>query len=255
MKNLFRPVRTNLLVGLLLVFPLAVTFFVIRWLFNLTTNIFIGLVPKGFLGVEYQPIWRLIVFVLMLFALFLLGAVVRNMVGKRLYNAADRLLARVPVVNKIYVGTRQMMEVMFSTSKTKAMEAVFVEYPRMGVYSLGFVTARVPPETKTVMKLAHPEDEWLSVFIPTTPNPTSGWFCVVPRSATTPAGMSNSEAMKLVISGGAVYPGYVQEAEGPSLLDMIHGWVARKDHDETPAPPAQIGPPKADGQPPAGPPP
>lgn len=228
---MFRSIRSNILVGLLLVTPIVVTAFVVNWLFTFITNRVLVFLPKHYREGDQEILWRMASLILVLVILFLMGVLVRNILGKRLYQVGDRLLARIPIVNSIYVGTRQVIEALFQQRQTLFQEVVLIQYPRPGVYSVGFVTAVVPERERFQMSEAFRREECLSVFIPTTPNPTSGWFCIIPRSEVIKLSMTSGEAMKLIMSGGAVFPGDTSKALAtpPSLVELLHTWAEEGD--------------------------
>ena len=229
---MLRSMRNNILVGLLLVTPIVVTSFVVNWLFTFITNRVLVFLPKHYREGDQEILWRLASLVLVLVLMFLIGLLVRNILGKRLYQLGDRLLARIPVVNSLYVGTRQVIEALFQQRQTLFQEVVLIQYPRPGVYSLGFVTAVVPASYLTYLDPAHQVEECISIFIPTTPNPTSGWFCIAPRSQTIKLAMTSGEAMKLIMSGGAVFPGDFNNTQvaPKSLLDLLHDWTTEREN-------------------------
>lgn len=235
MKSILKSIRVNILVGLLLVTPIVVTAFVVNWMFRFITNRGLMFLPREFRTGDQETLWRVVAFVIVLILLFFVGVLVRNILGRRLYRLGDRVLGRIPIINRIYVGTRQVIEALFQQRQTLFQEVVLLQYPRHGVYTMGFVTAIVPPDLARSFRPHAPVEECVSVFIPTTPNPTSGWFCMVPRSETIPMGMSTGDAMKLIVSGGAVFPGDAAAKTPPSLVDLLHDWTNKEDK---PAPPA-----------------
>lgn len=229
MSKTGKSIRTNILVGLLLMTPIVVTAFVINWLFRFITNRVLVFLPRHVREGDHEVLWRLAALVIVIVILYLAGLLLRNILGKRLYQLGDRLLARTPIINRVYVGTRQVIEALFQQRQTLFQEVVMLEYPRPGVYSMGFVTAIVPPQYTRLLNAQASVEECLSVFIPTTPNPTSGWFCIVPRSSTIKLEMTTGEAMKLIVSGGAVFPGDVTKKTPPSLVDLLHEWSDKED--------------------------
>lgn len=228
--------RNNLIVGLLLVTPIVVTAIVVNWLFRMITGNVLAFLPKHLKQGDQELLLRVAALLLVLVLLFAIGVLVRNFLGKRLYQVGDRVLARIPVINSIYLGTRQVIEALFQQRRTLFQEVVALEYPRPGIYSLGFVTAILPANVHGQLGVS--QEEMLSVFIPTTPNPTSGWFCMVPRSQTIKLPMTSGEAMRLVISGGAVFPGDVVKTQKSSLLDLLHEWMADERKPPQAPPPA-----------------
>jgi uncharacterized membrane protein len=239
---MLKSIRNNILVGLILVTPIVVTSFVVNWLFTFITNRVLVFLPKHYREGDQEILWRLASLVLVLVLVFLVGVLVRNILGKRLYQIGDRLLGRIPLVSRIYVGTRQVIEALFQQRQTLFQDVVLLEYPRPGVIAMGFVTAVVPAGFRSAMPSEYQQEECVSVFIPTTPNPTSGWFCMIPRSKTIKLNMTSGEAMKLIMSGGAVFPGEtsINKVAPPSLLEMLHEWAAASDRakDQEPKPPS-----------------
>ncbi len=220
--GMFKSIRTNVLVGLVLVTPIVVTAFVVNWLFTFITNRVLVLLPRHLRDSDQELLWRVIALALVLLIMFLVGLLVRNILGKRLYRLGDRLISRIPLINRVYVATRQIITSLFQQRKTMFQDAVLIEYPRPGVYSVGFITATVPPDVGRQIASAQPGEDCIAVFIPTTPNPTSGWLCIVPRSGVRKLNMTTGEAMRLVVSGGAVFPGTVVGDSSISLLELVH---------------------------------
>lgn len=220
--NILKSVRTNVLVGLVLVTPIVVTAFVVNWLFTFITNRVLVFLPKHLRDSDHELMWRVVALALVLMLMFFVGVLVRNILGKRLYRLGDQLISRIPIINRVYVATRQIITSLFQQRKTMFQEAVLIEYPRPGIFSIGFVTASIPPEVSRHIATAQPGEECISVFIPTTPNPTSGWLCMVPRSSVQKLSMTSGEAMRLVVSGGAVFPGSELGGAPKSLLELVH---------------------------------
>lgn len=227
-RKIFKALRNNILTGLFLVTPIAVAVFVVRWLFTLITDRIMPFVPRKVGEVYPEILFRLIALLIFLAALFLLGLLIRNMIGARLYRVGDAILSRIPVFNKIYIAARQIGEALLAQSQTLFQEVVLVEYPRKGLFSMGFVTTAAPPEfTRNLPDGA--AAPLVAVFIPTTPNPTSGLFIFVPRSETYKMPIGVGDAMKLVVSGGAVYPGAPGRADSrPTFLDKLQSWADRE---------------------------
>lgn len=220
-KSVWKSIRSNIVVGLILVTPLVVTAFVVNWLFTFITNRVLIFIPRAFRE-DKELLWRFISLLIVLAILFAVGLFVRNILGKRLYRLGDQLLTQIPVINRIYIAVRQIITSLVRQRNTLFKEAVIIEYPRPGIYSVGFITAVVPPEYARNIPSAAPGEECVSVFIPTTPNPTSGWLCIVPRSTVRPFNMTSGEAMRLIVSGGAVFPGGEVNESTASLLELVH---------------------------------
>lgn len=230
-RRALKSIRNNVLVGLILVTPIVVTAFVVNWLFTFITNRILVFVPKHLKNGDQEVLWRIAALIIVLVLLFLIGLLIRNILGKRLYQLGDTVLGRIPIVSRIYLGVRQVIEALFQQRETLFQEVVVVEYPRPGLYSIGFVTANVPDSYRPPFADAKP-GAYVSVFIPTTPNPTSGWFIIVPREDTRVLPITSGEAMKLIVSGGAVFPGEKHQREPKALIDLMHDWMDKEDRAE-----------------------
>jgi uncharacterized membrane protein len=132
------------------------------------------------------------------------------------------------VIKGIYVSVRQISESLFTQRKTLFKEVVLIEYPRKGLYSLAFITARLPAALRRSMPGVPEGEECVSLFIPTTPNPTSGVLILLPRSETTPLNLPVSDALSFVMSAGAFSSGE-NGAPGPTLLDKLEAWLRQGD--------------------------
>jgi uncharacterized membrane protein len=228
-----RTLRNNVLVGLVLITPLAVTIFVVNLIFGfLTKNPLFrfasDLLPASMRDTAYAAfLGRLIALFVAVMVLFLIGFFVRSFFGKRLYRLAEMVVERIPLINKIYIWVRQISEAFLAQRQTLFKEVVLVQYPRKGLYAVAFVTAPISstfhqhlPESK--------EEPFVALFIPTTPNPTSGLMIVAPRTDLSPLPISVAEAMKLIISAGAVFPGEAMVDDRPTLIDKLEAWITRE---------------------------
>lgn len=194
--------RAALIAGGLVLLPIGVTIWVLSKLVAFADST-IKLVPaqwqpEALLGVPLPGLGVL----LSLLVLSLVGFAMRYYAGQRALGAMEALLQRVPVASSIYQGVKQLIDTVFAQQGKHFSDVVLIEYPRKGVYSVAFVTNRQPfvqlPELG--------EAPLVSVFLPTTPNPTSGFFMVVPASELQRIDMSVEEAFKLVMSAGIVLP-------------------------------------------------
>lgn len=222
-----KTIRNNIIVGLVLLTPIAVSLLVANWIFHFITDVAFLFFPP-YLRANYPILFsRLTAFILLLILLFLIGALTRNFLGRKLYQMGDALLRRIPVINKIYVSVRQISEALLDQGQHLFKEVVLVEYPRKGIFVLGFITAPVPEGFGVGANASIPAS-MVSVFIPTAPNPTSGFVIFVPRSEIIVLPMSVTDAMKLVVSGGAVFPGTQLPEDRPTLLDKLEEWLRRQ---------------------------
>jgi len=229
---MFKAIRTNIFVGLILVTPLVITAFVANWLFRAITNRFIGFFPKDYTTGHMEYVFRIAALLIVIVVLFFIGVLVRNIVGRKLYQFGDHVLTKIPVINGIYVAIRQVIDAFLTQRETLFNQVVMVEYPRKGIFSVGFLTATTPASFRSNIPEGRPSDEYVAVFIPTTPNPTSGWLCFVSKSDVTPLPYSSGDAMKMIVSAGVVYPDIAGAPPPPSLIEKLHNLI-RKESSQT----------------------
>ncbi|KQU73484.1 MULTISPECIES: DUF502 domain-containing protein [unclassified Rhizobacter] len=201
--------KKYLIAGLLVWLPLAVTIWVLHSVLGLLDDVFGSLVsatqavlPEA----ARQPLTDLrnipgLGIVLLIAGLLLTGMFAANMFGQWWLAQAHRVLNHIPIVKSIYSSVKQVSDTLFSSSGNAFREAVLVQYPRAGSWTIAFVTGRPGGEAAT-----HLSGDYLSVYVPTTPNPTSGFFLMVPRADVVVLSMSVDEALKYVISMGVVAP-------------------------------------------------
>ncbi len=135
------------------------------------------------------------------------GMIATNVIGRRLIGLGERIFLRIPIVRNIYLGVKQLLDAFSnSTTKDSFKQVVMIQYPKNGVYSLAFVTSKSKGEIQSKISA-----RCVTVFIPTTPNPTSGFFLVIPKEDCIYLRMSVEEAFKLIISGGVLVPVYELE--------------------------------------------
>jgi uncharacterized membrane protein len=194
--------RAYFFAGILITAPIALTLY-LAWLFiDYIDDKVAHLLPEKYNPETYLPfaIPGLGLVILAVF-LTLVGALTANFIGRYVHRFFERLLARMPVVRSIYGATKQIFETVFAQKSNAFREAVLVEYPRRGIWTVAFVTGRTGGEIADVSA-----DELVTVFIPTTPNPTSGFLLFLPRKDVAPLSMTVEEAIKMVVSGGIVTP-------------------------------------------------
>ena len=227
-EGLWKSIRANILVGVVATVPVVVTILVFDLLFRVTTN---WLPETAF--PELRTVWngyllRILTLLAVVMFFYLAGLLLRNFLGRHVYRLGDKLLTRIPVFKGIYVSVRQISASLFTQRKTLFKEVVLIEYPRKGLYSLAFVTAKAPPRVARRMNQGREEEPCVSLFISTTPNPTSGVFILVPRSEVIPLDIPVSDALTFITSAGAVAPG--QEGDqSPTLLDKLEVWLKQGD--------------------------
>lgn len=201
--------KKYILTGLLVWLPLAITIWVLKNVIGTLDGVFAwmmvaaqALLPQSlhpFLH-ELQQIPGLSVIVLVT-ALWLTGVAVTNMAGQWLLNQSNRVLSNIPIVKSIYNSVKQVSDTLFSSSGQAFREAVLVQYPRQGSWTIAFVTGKPSGEVADALATEH-----VTLYVPTTPNPTSGFMLIVPRADVRVLDMSVDEALKYIISMGVVAP-------------------------------------------------
>ena len=195
-------IRKTLLAGLLVLAPITLTAYILYALFRFLDGIFKETITQFLvekLGLNLSaPIPGLGILAL-LCLIFLVGAVARNYLGRKLFGAWDYILNRIPLINRVYTAIHEISEAVLSEKREIFKEAVLIEYPRKGLYSVAFFTQDTQGPVQDRI-----DADVISVFLPTTPNPTSGYLLFVPKADAIKLDMSVEDAMKLVISGGSV---------------------------------------------------
>jgi len=193
--------RRYIMAGLLVWLPLGVTILVIKMLVDLMDRSMLlvpaHLRPDQLLGVHI-PGLGVIVSVLVV---LLTGIIVANLFGRKLVDAWESLLARIPLVRSIYSAVKQIAETMFSSSGQSFRKVLLVEYPRKGLWTLAFQTG-----TQTGEAQCKTGRDVINIYVPTTPNPTSGFFIMVPKEDVVELEMSVDEGLRMIISMGSVVP-------------------------------------------------
>ncbi len=208
-KNLLGRWQGNFWAGLAVVLPAIISVAVIVWLYKTVgsfTDPLLFFVPRQLTHAdngqgEIHWYWSLIAIALAVLIIAIIGLFARNYFGKRIISWFDAAVLRVPLLNKIYGATKQVNDAFYSTNKTSFRTVVLVEFPRVSVYSLGFITSDQPLEAE--QKLGQ---RLVCVFVPTTPNPTGGFLLLVPEGKFTKLDMSVADGIKYIISLGSIAP-------------------------------------------------
>ncbi len=206
LKRLKNRIRTAFLAGLVVLVPIFVTFFVVAFIVNKVDRVIIPVLFNllSNLGTPHEYLRRIPGMGLILTLLFILlvGIFTTNILGKTLLQLGEMILERIPFIRGLYTSAKQLVETIISTSEEgKYKRVVLVEYPRRGVWSIAFVTGEAKGELRDA-----PSQPCLTLFIPTSPNPTSGLMVVVPEGEIIPLNMSVEEGIKIVVSGGLIQP-------------------------------------------------
>ncbi len=215
--------KKYLIAGLLVWLPLAVTIWVLQAVLGTLDGVFVwllngsqALLPQG--AHSFIEMLRRIPglgVIVMLAGLLVTGVFATNVFGQWALRQGHRVLNRIPIVKSIYSSVKQVSDTLFSSSGNAFREAVLVQYPRAGCWTIAFVTGRPGGEAAQ-----HLTGDYLSIYVPTTPNPTSGFFLMLPRADCISLAMSVDDALKYVISMGVVAPAMARPAMAPALRNL-----------------------------------
>ena len=204
--RLRQDLKNDLIAGLLVVIPLATTI----WLSTIVSRFvlaFLTSIPKQFNPfITLNPLLQDLINLALgltvpLMGILLIGLMARNIVGRWLLEFGEGTLSRIPLAGSVYKTLKQLLETFLRDNSTRFRRVVLVEYPREGLFSVGFVTGEVGPSLQSDLK-----EPLLSVFIPTAPNPTTGWYTLVPAGSVRELEISVEEAFRTIISAGIVNP-------------------------------------------------
>ncbi|WP_417248787.1 DUF502 domain-containing protein [Celeribacter sp.] len=202
--------RASFLTGLVVVAPIGLTAYVIWTVIGWVDGWALTFVPQKFQPEQYIGInLRGVGVILFLLFTIIVGWIAKGLVGRSLLRWAENLVDRTPIVRSIYNGAKQIAETVFAQSETSFDKACLIEYPRKGIWAVGFVSTAAKGE---IAERTPEGRDMLSVFVPTTPNPTSGFLLFFPSDEVQMLDMTVEDAAKLVISAGLVYP----NSKGPS---------------------------------------
>jgi uncharacterized membrane protein len=188
--------------GVLVTAPLGITFYVswifIKWVDSKVTS----LLPTVYNPETYLPVYIPgIGLIIVCIALTIIGALTAGIIGRFWFRTSEKILSRMPVIRSIHSAIKQIFETVLSNQSNAFREVVLFEYPRRGSWAMGFITGQTQGEVQDITK-----DEVVNVFLPTTPNPTSGYLLFIPRRELVTLSMSVEEGIKMVVSGGIVTP-------------------------------------------------
>jgi uncharacterized membrane protein len=199
-------IRANFFTGIVIIVPLVITFaffyFILDRLNLLLLDPAVSFLDKWFPAENIKFLIKISVLLLLLCSLTAIGLAARILVVRNIFGFGEKILYKVPMISTIYKATKEISFSFFAQKDTIFKDVVLVEYPRKGVYQIGFIIARVKGEIEAKTK-----KPLVNIFIPTTPNPTSGMLVLVPKEDLIVLDMRVADAMKMVISGGAVAPG------------------------------------------------
>ena len=203
------PIRRYFITGLLVWVPIVITVWVLSFLVG-TMDQTLLLLPSAFrpetwMGIHIPGVGAL----LTLLVIFLTGVFAANIIGQRLVRYWERAMARIPVVNSIYNGVKQVSDTLFSPGGQAFRKALLVQWPSPGMWTIAFMTGTPGGDVAN-----HLQGDYVSIYVPTTPNPTGGYFVMVPKSAVIELDMTVDDALKYIISMGVVAPGRNRRSAG-----------------------------------------
>lgn len=208
-----KTLRKRLVAGLIVWVPLLITFFILRFLIRIVDRTLLLLPPswrpESLLGFNIPGLGL----ILAVGILLLTGVVAANLAGRRLMEFGDRMVNRIPLVSGIYSGAKQVAETLFADSGTAFKRVLLVEYPRKGVWSMCFQTSDAVGEVQ-----ARTSKDVVCVFVPTTPNPTSGFLLFVPHEELVPLDMPVDQGLRMIISLGVAVPQWESPGQARASL-------------------------------------
>ncbi|TYL08262.1 hypothetical protein MOLA_19880 [Moorella thermoacetica] len=211
-----RHLRRFFLTGIIVTMPAAATIYALWLVFSFLDQL-AGQAVGLFLGRRVPGLGLALTLAVVLIA----GFLATNFIGRFFLNLWDEVMYRIPLVNSIYRTVKQLVEAIWRDDKKAFQHVVMVEYPRRGIYSLGFLTGPAPAEAS--MRAA---SDLVNVFVPTTPNPTSGFLLLVPREEVIPLEMPVEDGLKLIISAGVVGPAGRTASGGAGWGRLLQGLTA-----------------------------
>jgi len=189
---MWQSIKRRIFAGLLAIVPIAVTFWILKFLFSFTDGLAAPFLKR--IGIEIPGLGIILTVVF----IFVLGLLVTNVLGRTLFHWGERILAKLPIVNTIYNTIKQITSAFSGSAVKSFQQVIFIQYPREGLWTMCFVTNQSQNEDG---------EEFYHVFVPTTPNPTSGVFIVVPKNDVVHPDISVENGLKAIISGGILDPG------------------------------------------------
>jgi len=198
LKKTYRYVRQLFIKGALFLLPIAITVSLFNFCFNLIISWLIPLRRLQLPFLQVIPYYEILIVILFVLGV---GIFLQAFILKPIIQFIENIFSQIPLINIVYFGTKQLIKAFSGQDKTSFQEVVYVEFPRLGVYSVGFLTSEVKKE------IAPDQIEtYYNIYIPTTPNPTTGFFIVMTKDQFKHANISRQDAIALIISGGILQP-------------------------------------------------
>lgn len=214
-----RGIRKHFYAGLIVVLPIFLTIYILNWIINLIISLtknsfFVSLINKFIYYFGFHENEKVVYIVygiyllLIILSIIFIGLITKNIVGKKIKKGIDNLICKLPIIKHIYTAMMQIVKLVSSQNSSGYKKVVAVEYPRKGIYSIGFLTS----EDNKILEDIH-NKKFCNIFIPTSPNPTSGMFICIPKEDIKELDMSIEDAIKLIVSGGVITPGVQYDSD------------------------------------------
>ncbi|MGC9525979.1 MAG: DUF502 domain-containing protein [Limnospira sp.] len=239
-QNLKQDLKNDLIAGLLVVIPLATTIWLSITVASAVIE-FLTRIPKqlnpfdGLHPILVNLLNVLVGLAVPLLGILFIGLMARNIAGQWLLNLSEQILQGIPFAGSVYKTLKQILETLLRDSNDKFRRVVLIEYPRRGVWSLAFVTGATDSSIQS-----HLPEDTIGVFVPTTPNPTSGWYAIVPRHEAIDLSISVEEAFKIIVSGGIVNASTpLKPGTAPSIDTPLDAVFSDENREPTVAPEEQ----------------
>lgn len=202
MNTVYQHIRRTILAGIFTAAPIALTYYILNLIFNILEK------PTAKLLRQFDIVIPGLGIIITITVIYLLGLIVTNVLGRKIFDLGERLVKSIPIVRSIYNNIKQITQAFTGTGTGTFRSVVYIEYPRRETWTLAFVTG------ESVNRNGR---EYYHLFVPTTPNPTSGFFIMIPKSDTLPANMNVENGLKTIISGGMLAP--KEHSVGSSFLE------------------------------------
>jgi uncharacterized membrane protein len=206
-RQILASLQRTLLSGILVTVPVIVTLVVLNFLFRTFDGLLNPLI-KRFFSVSIPGLGLIATIIVVLLA----GLLMRNVVGSRLFGLGELLFVRTPLVRAVYSAAKQLIEAVASPDRKHFTRAVLIEYPRRGIYMVGFASGRTRLATEAV------SGEMVAIYLPSTPTPVTGWVVLVPAAEVIPLDLTTEDAIKYAVSGGFATPPVISQAH-PGLTE------------------------------------
>ena len=212
-KIIKHKIRNIFLTGLLVTLPLMITYFFIRVLFRMIDGLLGPTIIQILSASGLHFIIPGVGFILTILIIFVIGLASTNVIGKKIFERFENFLNGIPLVKSIYSGAKQVIHTIATANKSSFSRVVLVQFPRKGIYTIGFVTGDAHGEIKHLLK-----SDMVNVFLATVPNPTTGFFLMMPKEDVIPLSMSIEDGIKIIMSGGIIVPEFnnkIQQSKTP----------------------------------------